>query len=144
MLCHHFACCPELIDYSQINSYECICISDDVINYIRDSLKWVPTYWECIDKKTCDINYYGKTIFVTDGITVLRQIICAWRELFYLAPKLITLKGNFVFSDCESESNGGYEEIHISQADIIKTLNSMVSICDKALMSGCYIVHFGI
>ena len=116
---------------------DCVSVSDMVIQYIGDSLKWVHTMWN--GKKFQEgISYYGYSVIENDEIIKLKNIIKRWVELFCLSPDEFYLTGDF-FPDEEK-----YENVLVKREEIIKTLNSLIFICEKAINEGGKILHNGI
>ena len=84
--------------YEIFENIETISISDDIILYINDSLKWIDTIWNgnSINK---GINYYGYSIIENKQIFKLIKIIEAWKYLFSLATEDFYLTGCFCIHD---------------------------------------------
>lgn len=126
-LAHQFAIISQYSNESIISSdMDCVSVSDMVIQYIGDSLKWVHTMWN--GKKFQEgISYYGYSVIENDEIIKLKNIITRWVELFCLSPDEFYLTGDF-FPDEEK-----YENVLVKREEIIKTLNSLIFICEKAI-----------
>lgn len=124
---HQFAIISQYSTESTISSdMDCVSVSDMVIQYIGDSLKWVHTMWN--GKKFQEgISYYGYSVIENDEIIKLKNIIKRWVELFCLSPDEFYLTGDF-FPDEEK-----YENVLVKREEIIKTLNSLIFICEKAI-----------
>lgn len=137
-LVHQFAIISQYSNESIISSdMDCVSVSDMLIQYIGDSLKWVHAMWN--GKKFQEgISYYGYSVIENDEIIKLKNIIKRWAELFCLSPDEFYLTGDFL-PDEEK-----YENILVKREEIIKTLNSLISICEKAIDKGGKILHNGI
>ena len=137
-LAHQFAIISQYSNESIISSdMDCVSVSDMVIQYIGDSLKWVHTMWN--GKKFQEgISYYGYSVIENDEIIKLKNIITRWVELFCLSPDEFYLTGDFL-PDEEK-----YENALVKREEIIKTLNSLIFICEKAINVGAKILHNGI
>ena len=84
---HRFAILPKDSNESIIlPDMDSVVVSDIIIEYIADSLKWVHTTWNG-EKVQEGISYYGYSFIEADEIIKFKNIIKQWRELFYLAPK---------------------------------------------------------
>ena len=116
-LAHQFAIISQYSNESIISSdMDCVSVSDMVIQYIGDSLKWVHTMWN--GKKFQEgISYYGYSVIENDEIIKLKNIITRWVK---------------------------YENALVKREEIIKTLNSLIFICEKAINEGAKILHNGI
>lgn len=84
------------------------------------------------------ISYYGYSVIENDEIIKLKNIITRWVELFCLSPDEFYLTGDFL-PDEEK-----YENALVKREEIIKTLNSLIFICEKAINEGAKILHNGI
>ena len=95
-LAHQFAIISQYSNESIISSdMDCVSVSDMVIQYIGDSLKWVHTMWN--GKKFQEgISYYGYSVIENDEIIKLKNIITRWVELFCLSPDEFYLTGDFL------------------------------------------------
>lgn len=137
-LAHQFAIISQYSNESIISSdMDCVSVSDMVIQYIGDSLKWVHTMWN--GKKFQEgISYYGYSVIENDEIIKLKNIITRWVELFCLSPDEFYLTGDFLPDEKK------YENALVKREEIIKTLNSLIFICEKAINEGAKILHNGI
>ena len=95
-LVHQFAIIPKDSDVSIVSSdMDSVSISDVIIQYIGDSLKWINTNWNG-KKMQNGISYYGFS-FIEDGeIIKLKKILKQWVELFRLSPDEFYLTGEFL------------------------------------------------
>ncbi len=137
-LVHQFAIIPKDSDVSIVSSdMDSVSISDVIIQYIGDSLKWINTNWNG-KKMQKGISYYGFS-FIEDGeIIKLKKILKQWVELFRLSPDEFYLAGEFL------PDEERYENILVKRGEIIKSLNSCIYICGKAINEGKRILYNGI
>ena len=137
-LVHQFAIIPIDSDVSMVSSdMDSVSISDMIIQYIGDSLKWISTTWNG-KRLQNGISYYGFS-FIEDGeITKLKNILKQWVELFRLSPDEFYLTGEFLLDEER------YENILVKKGEIIKNLNSCIYICEKAINEGKRVLHNGI
>lgn len=137
-LVHQFAIIPKDSDVSIVSSdMDSVSISDAIIQYIGDSLKWINTNWNG-KKMQNGISYYGFS-FIEDGeIIKLKKILKQWVELFRLSPDEFYLTGEFLPDEKR------YENILVKREEIIKNLNSCIYICGKAVNEGKRILYNGI
>ena len=98
-LVHQFAIIPKDSDVSMVSSdMDSVSISDMIIQYIGDSLKWISTTWNG-KRLQNGISYYGFS-FIEDGeITKLKNILKQWVELFRLSPDEFYLTGEFLLDE---------------------------------------------
>ena len=137
-LVHQFAIIPKDSDVSIVSSdMDSVSISDVIIQYIGDSLKWINTNWNG-KKMQNGISYYGFS-FIEDGeIIKLKKILKQWVELFRLSPDEFYLTGEFL------PDEERYENILVKRGEVIKTLNSCIYICEKAISEEKRILYNGI
>ena len=123
--------------YEIFENIETISISDDIILYINDSLKWIDTIWHgnSINK---GINYYGYSIIENKQIFKLIKIIEAWKYLFSLATEDFYLTGCFCIHD---ES---YEKLFFKKNKLLTELELLIFLCKKAIKQNSNILHRGI
>ena len=100
-------------------------VSDEFINYIKDSILWIDSLW---NEKTHNkgLPYYGKSIISKGEIFKLKGILNAWRELFALAPEKVSLTGDFLIEEMK------YEKIICKKKDLLETIDNLIQLCDKA------------
>ena len=137
-LVHQFAIIPKDSDESIVSSdMDSVSISDMIIQYIGDSLKWISTTWNG-KRLQNGISYYGFS-FIEDGeIVKLKNILKQWVELFRLSPDEFYLTGEFLLDEER------YENILVKRGEIIKNLNSCIYICEKEINEGKRVLHNGI
>lgn len=137
-LVHQFAIIPKDSDENIISSdMDSISISDTLIQYIGDSLKWIHTTWNG-KKLQNGISYYGFSFIEDNEILKLKNIIKQWEDLFCLSPDEFYLTGEFLLDEEQ------YEKILVKRDEIVKTLDSCIAICEKAIHEKAKILHNGI
>ncbi len=137
-LVHQFAIIPKDSNESIISSdMDSVSISDMLIQYIGDSLRWVHTTWNG-KKVQKGISYYGFSFIENGEIIKFKNIIKQWVELFCLSPDEFYLTGDFLLDEERYENN------LVKREEIIKNLNSCILICEKAINEGAKILHNGI
>ncbi len=94
-----------------------VVISDEIILYIQDSIKWVQRIDPSKNQEGYGLNYHGITIFDEKGLTKLCKIIEAWIFLFENAPDEFELKGNFILHE---DGHGYYEKSKFEKNALIK------------------------
>lgn len=112
-------------------------VSDYLIQYISDSLKWLKTKWNNNQDKD-GLNYYGESLIDSKNILIFKKISRGWISVFQNSPKNFTIKGNYLYEEDE------YEEIEVKREELLNQLQNLVYICDCALENNLYILHKGI
>jgi len=113
-------------------------VDDFIILYIKDSLKWVLTYWNKNESEKSGLNYYGVTIFKENSIKHLRAIIICWIDLFNEAPEEFLLTGGYLLNEKQ------YEKRTLCKTDILYQLEKLVDVCNQSIDQGNLLLHKGI
>ena len=105
---HEFFLVPNTVFYQELmgnnektpDIIDSIDIPDDLIQYIADSLNWIPCKNPAISmtKEDTGINYYGVTLFDQTSAATMKSIFTAWHSLFTNSPEKLELTGEFVVS----------------------------------------------
>ena len=120
-----------------IPNMDSVSISDTIIQYIGDSLKWIHTIWNG-KRLQNGISYYGFSFIESREIVKFKSIIKQWVELFCLSPDEFYLTGEFL------PDEERYDNILVKRDELIKNLNACIDICNKAINEGAKILHNGI
>ncbi|MED4035945.1 coproporphyrinogen III oxidase (plasmid) [Niallia taxi] len=149
---HDFYLIPKTTDiisfwqYTSDNSkyIEHIALHDDLILYITDTLKWIPTKNPGMRAITAGfgINYHGVTLLDKHSAVPLRNIFSAWRDLFNIAPEKIELTGDFVGED--NHQNGEYERLILNRDEIVRQLEKVIAMSERLLDGEYYVYHCGV
>ena len=124
---------------------EILTIHDDVIQYIFDTFRWIPSINPGKhDEKGFGINNYGITLFNKDGARVLGNIAKSWADLFLNSPSTMKLTGNYYWGGDKKAENGEYEILELDRDLIAEKFRKLQSFAQKVLMENSYIIHFGI
>jgi hypothetical protein len=124
-----------------------VVLHDDIITYIFDSLKWIPTINPSTQKLGYGLNHHGVTIINSqnghDGSVITRNIFNAWADLFVNSPDKLLLKGQFSWID-DDTSKGKYEKLEYNRDEIVKSLRTIVLFADQVSSNNLQILHMGI
>ena len=112
-------------------------VSDDLLRYVDDSLKWINTISNG-KKNIQGLSYYGYSIIVDKNINKLRDIVEQWIALFNLANDDILLTGDFQVDELK------YEQKYIKKEIIIQELYSLLHICETAINIDGKVLYNGI
>jgi hypothetical protein len=128
---------PELIDS--------VIIHDDIILYISDTLKWVPSRNPAFHgaPRGAGIHYHGVTLFDVNSAVTLKSVFSSWRDLFLNSPAVLELTGEFVMVGGEGQS-GYYEKLVYDRHEIIEQFEKMTLFADRLAEGGFYLYHCGI
>lgn len=121
-----------------------VVIHDDFVQYISDSLEWIPSKNPAKKgiPKGQGINYYGITLFDKQSSKSLKGIFTSWRELFENAPNTFEITGNFVCED--NQQDGEYEKVKINRDEVVNQLGKIISMSDQLAKCNYYLYHLGV
>ena len=127
-------------DFRILEEKEQVCIEDNLILYIIDTLKWVNTFSSLkTNKETKGLNYHGVTYFKGDSIRKLKNIIFYWKELFNIAEKKFELRGIYY-----NTKRKKYLKNRYTKREVIEILEKLINLCDRAEKENKIIEHQGI
>ena len=127
-------------DFRILEEKEQVCIEDNLILYIIDTLKWVDTFSSLkTNKETKGLNYHGVTYFKGDSIRKLKNIIFYWKELFNIAENKFELRG--IYYNTERKK---YPKNRYTKREVIEILEKLINLCDRAEKENKIIEHQGI
>lgn len=150
---HEFYLIPNTIDVKEFwehmknnNSViDSVVIHDDLIQYIFDSLEWIPSKNPALrgTPNGRGLNYHGVTLFDKQSSPTLERVFCSWRDLFKNSPTTLELTGEFVYDE-NDEILGEYEKLIFNRDEVIRDFEKIISMSLKIAEGDCYIYHCGI
>lgn len=133
------------------NSKKAILLHDDFIDYIYDTLLWIPSVNEkgIPMNPTKGLNRWGVNLYEMEGAYKLKSIISSWIEIFKNGPDKLNLKGAWSYYNEEKdnyENEGHYERLLLNRDELIKKLSTIVNWADEVISSNGkrVILHLGI
>ena len=120
-------------------------IDNSLINYISDTLGWIPSYNPETKSPIHGLNYYGETIISDQGAVMLSQIVQRWISLFSVSPEVFKLKSEIVW--VEEGEDGGYwqdELVEYRKEFVIDSLRKLLLLSEKAQEGQYFLLHYGI
>lgn len=121
-------------------------ISDYLLGYMVDSLRWIPTLNPATGEAHKGLCWYGPTVIWREGAHVAEQVFSAWANLLDTGPPTLELTGPYTWIEGESSKDGGYERLIFPKDATVSSLRelarcaSSVAVSDGAL----YLLHLGI
>jgi hypothetical protein len=121
-------------------------IHDDLIQYIFDSLDWIPSKNPALPgaPEGRGLNYHGVTLFDKQSSVTLISIFSSWRDLFKNAPNTLKLTGEFVFDYENDKILGGYEKLVFKRNEVITLFEKVISMSAFLAEGDYYLYHCGI
>ncbi len=141
---------------SYLHKPNAIQIHDDILRYMGDTLKWIPTYNPAKRQPFKGLCTYGVTVINEEGAEAAEKIFLLWAELFSCGPKVLKLTGSYSWQlendpikdgyDIIVPNSGGYEKLMINRNLLVDNLRMLASYAHKIRNSdgGYYILHSGI
>jgi len=152
-LAHEFCLVPASVNYFErimsgeksADTIDFIAVPGDLIQYIMDSLSWIPSKnpARSMTKEEKGINYHGITLFDQTSAAVMKNVLAAWHTLFTNSPEKLELTGGFVVS---SRKNivGEYERLIFNRNDVLEVLERLLSMIERLEEENLFLYHLGI
>ncbi|WP_411682914.1 hypothetical protein [Clostridium thailandense] len=123
-----------------------VVIYDDIIQYIGDTLAWIPSINPCNNhKKGFGINNYGITLFDKEGASVIVNIARAWADLLSNGTGILKLTGSYYWTtNDKGVSEGKYEMIEVNRDELVKNFRKLQLFSEKVISGSYLMLHFGI
>lgn len=151
MPAHDFLLLPEegndYGDYAQyIRDPRATGISDDLILYMMDTLKWIPSINPAnrSDGNGFGLNYHGATIINQAGGAKAAQVFDHWASLFRLGPESLTFTGGYAWQEGDSVDSGEYEKFTLPRDSVVASLSEVARMAAAASTGESYLLHIGI
>lgn len=124
----------------------CLSIHDDIIQYIGDTLAWIPSINPCNSyKKGFGLNNYGITLFDKEGAEVILKLAKAWADLFSIGPNILKLTGNY---SCIKIKSGiperKYNLLEVDRDELVENFRKLRLFSEKVISGDYLILHLGI
>lgn len=121
-------------------------IHDDVIQYIYDTLRWIPSINPA---RNCErgfgLNNYGITLIDKEGAEVILKIAKAWADLFANGPSILRLTGNYGWiTNDKGIEEGNYEIIEVNRDELVDSFRKLQLFSEKVILNQFLIIHHGI
>ncbi|WP_330502631.1 hypothetical protein V2I71_12445 [Peribacillus frigoritolerans] len=100
-----------------------VVIQDDMVQYIMDSLEWIPSKNPSLNGNPIDrgINYHGVTLFDKRSSETLISIFSSWKSLIKHAPDQFELTGEFVYGEADNR-DGDYKKLVFNRDEVMFTI----------------------
>ena len=138
----------DFADYmALIGNPRAIRIAYDVILYLNDTLRWIPTINPAMKNEAIQgLCLYGPTVIHTDGAPVAKSLFGGWAEVFSQGPETLTLKGGWTYLEGQPPETGHYKSLQVERDPLVSDLRRLESYASKVSKSGGrhFILHLGI
>lgn len=149
---HEFFLVPKTVGYKEFmrlymnnsDSIDSIDLPDDLIQYISDSLNWIPSKNPAISmtREEKGVNLCGVTLFDQTSAAVMKNIFSAWYLLFTNSPEKLELTGEFTFSANKKEL-GRRELLVFGRKEVLELLEKLISMIERLEDGNLYLYHLG-
>jgi hypothetical protein len=131
-------------------------IHDDILHYMADTLKWIPTCNPAAKHPYKGLCWYGPTVIQEAGAQLAAKILGLWADLYTCGPAVLRLTGGFSWQlendpvkdgfDCVVPGSDRYEELVLNRDRIVANLRMLVSYAERVQQTAgaYYILHMGI
>ncbi|WML33497.1 hypothetical protein [Clostridium sp. OS1-26] len=135
-------------DVSLEDMSNCVLIHNDIIQYIGDTLRWIPSINPGNGyEKGFGLNNYGITLFDKEGAAVILNIAKLWADLFSNGTPILKLKGSYCWTtNDKGVLEGEYEIIEVNRDELVSNIRKLQSLAEKVIhdSSKYFIIHHGI
>lgn len=129
-----------------IHDARAIHVHDDLIRYIFDTLKWIPTHNPGTNRPCYGLNMWGPTLIEQNGAAAGERVFRAWARLFEIGPSTLELTGGYTWLDGEPEGSGQYERLQYSRDETVSLFDTIANYCLEVQKANgrLYVYHDGV
>jgi hypothetical protein len=129
-----------------VNDQGAVQLHDELIGYLMDSLKWLPSYNPSREVPTSGLCRWGPTIIHLEGADTAYRIFTAWADLFSAGPPVLNLTGEWTRVHDEPPTDIGYEPLAFDRDETVDRLRLVARYASSVVGSGgdLYILHIGV
>lgn len=134
-------------DYSRfINDPRAVVLHDDLIDYLYDTLHWIPSFNPARGEPTTGLCRCGVTVIQTEGASQAAQVFSSWADLFSVGPKSLRLTGGWTWIEGQPDTEGEYARLVFDGPETIGSLRRLAAYARQVAESDgdLYILHIGI
>jgi hypothetical protein len=123
-----------------------VLIHDDIIQYIQDSLNWIPSINPAMNyQKQFGLCNYGITLFDKEGASAVYNLAKAWADLFSNAPTNLKLTGNYGFYGIkDGKPVGKYNLVEVEREKLVDNFRKLQCFSEKVILGDYLLLHHGI
>jgi hypothetical protein len=139
---------PLCLENEFVSEPDYVGIHDDLLRYFHDYFVWIKLYNPAKKEYVNGFCYYGVTKIHDDALLQMKNIIDGLLTIFTNAPDMINLKGNYIFEIDDDgkidDKKSYYDKIYVEKDKIISIFKKLITLIEKAVENGDYILHLGI
>lgn len=121
-------------------------LHDDLIRYILDTLKWIPTHNPSTNHSYYGLNMWGPTLIEQNGAAAGERVFRAWARLFEIGPSTLELTGGYTWLDGQPEESGQYARLQYSRDETVPLFDTLADYCSEVQKANgrLYVYHGGV
>ena len=130
--------------YDVSASFDKVQLHDDIIQYMLDTLLWIPSLNPAKNERQHGLCLFGLTVLDQQGSALASSTFSTWAQLFSLGPEGLFLKGSYTVIE-GSESEGHYSYTSEARDDLVNRLQTIADFAEEVTHSqNIVLLHLGI
>ena len=128
-----------------VNDPKATHLHDDILRYMDDSLRWIPTLNPAKRERRHGLNFWGPTAILADGAPTAARVFRGWAELLRIGPPELLLTGPWTQIEGEPKS-GHFSQLRFARDQVVTALDRVAHDCERVADSGGahFVLHLGI
>ncbi len=133
------------LEYRSFAREHVVGVHDDLLQYMADSLKWIPTLNPARNERGFGLNLYGPTAILQDGAPIAASVFRSWAQLLGLAPQELVLTGPWTTIE-GWQGSGEYAQLRFDRDDVVATLETAATYFTRVADSHgeWFVLHRGV
>jgi hypothetical protein len=119
----------DLGSFDPSRTEDMVYLEDDFLDYIRDSLDWMPTYNPSMHEKQIGLNFCGETVILNDSAAQAARVFGAWHILLSCGPRALQLTGRYSWIVDKPLESGAYNVLNFNRYETLFQLEKLVRFC---------------
>jgi hypothetical protein len=118
-------------------------VSDDVINYVWDSLDWIPSAltWDNPDWPGRGLDHWGMTLIDARGATTAERVFAAWAALFSAGPAEIELRCDLFVGEDDRLEEG---TVVVERDEVVEQMRTIAGYFARCVGGEWIVLHRGV
>ena len=144
---HHFFLLETFVARNEWRTYvgtpAPLNLHDDVVGYLLDQLRWIPSWNPSKQVPSSGLNLYGPTVIDVEGAAIAERVFRGWANLLVIGPPVLDLQGYWSFFG-DDPKLGAYERLRIDRTPVVETLIQLADYSACATNGTHALLHLGI
>jgi hypothetical protein len=137
----------KLMDEGLYHSPKAIHLYDDLLYYMGDMLKWIPSHLPHRRmKKFKGLDYCGLTIINEDGAPIAHQVFQNWKLLLACGPERLKLTGPPTWRTEDPIGTMKWQKLVFDRDEVVSQLEQLTDALEQVRQGqgNQYILHLGL